>query len=163
MSARLRQVMLVLGVIGLGIAIYLTYVHYSGIKVLCTAGNSCTKVQTSQWAELDGVPVALLGLIGYVGVVASLLAPDGEEARLATVALTLIGFGFSAYLTYREKYSIHAYCEWCLSSAGILTLLLIGSVTRYLLGPTVPDTPEPSQAPAAVGVRRRSAVGANKR
>ena len=163
MSTRLRQLMLVLGVIGLGIAIYLTYVHYSGIKVLCTAGNSCTKVQTSQWAELDGVPVALLGLIGYVGVVASLLAPDGEEARLATVGLTLIGFGFSAYLTYREKYSIHAYCEWCLSSAAILTLLLIGSVTRYLLGPTIPDTPEPSQAPAAAGVRRRSAVGANKR
>ena len=70
---------------------------------------------------------------------ASLLAPDGEEARLATVGLTLIGFGFSAYLTYRELFSIHAVCEWCASSAVILTLLVIASVTRYLLGPGVPE------------------------
>jgi uncharacterized membrane protein len=171
MSARLRRVMLVLSVIGLGIAIYLTYVHYSGTQPLCTAGGSCLKVQTSQWSKLVGIPVSLLGLIGYIGIVASLLAPDGEEAQLATLGLTLVGFGFSAYLTYRELFSIHAVCEWCASSAVILTLLLIGSVTRYLLGPTVPDPPEPPEppeTPAATGSgarrgRRTSAtVGAHK-
>ena len=168
MSTRLRRVMLVLGVIGLGIAIYLTYVHYSGIQPICTAGGSCIKVQTSQWAKLDGVPVSLMGLIGYVAILASLLAPDGEETQLATIGLTLVGFGFSAYLTYRELFSIHAVCEWCASSAVILTLLLIGSVTRYLLGPTAPRAPEPSELPPAPGpgARRRrgpATVGAEKR
>jgi uncharacterized membrane protein len=133
-SAKLRRVMIALAIIGLGVATYLTYVHYAGIKPACTAGQSCIKVQTSQWSKLDGIPVALLGLIGYIGILATLLGPDREELRLATLGLTLIGFGFSAYLTYRELFSIHAVCEWCASSAVILTLLLAGSVTRYLLG-----------------------------
>jgi uncharacterized membrane protein len=138
-SGPLRRVMIALCVIGLGVAIYLTYVHYSGIQPVCTAGGSCIKVQTSQWSRLAGVPVALLGLIGYVGILASLLAPDREETRLATLGLTLIGFGFSAYLTYRELFSIHAVCEWCASSAVILTLLLIGAAMRYVLTPTGPS------------------------
>ena len=134
----LRRVMIALTVVGLGVAIYLTYVHYAGIKPACTAGQSCIKVQTSQWSRVDGVPVALLGLIGYVGILASLLLPDREETRLATLGLTLIGFGFSAYLTYRELFSIHAVCEWCASSAVIMTVLLGCAVARYVTGPGAP-------------------------
>jgi uncharacterized membrane protein len=126
--------MLALAVIGLAVAAYLTYVHYSGVKPACTAGQSCLKVQTSQWSRLAGVPVALIGLIGYVTILASLLLPDREETRLGTLGLTLIGFGFSAYLTYRELFSIHAVCEWCASSAVIMTLLLGCSIARYLRG-----------------------------
>ncbi len=147
MSVKLRRVMIALAAIGLGVAAYLTYVHYAGIKPACTAGQSCVKVQTSQWSKLDGVPVALLGLIGYVGILGTLLAPDREELRLATLGLTLVGFGFSAYLTYRELFSIHAVCEWCASSAVILTLLLAGSVTRYLLGGDQPPRVEPTAPP----------------
>ena len=47
---------------GLGVASYLTYVHYSGISPLCTRGGSCLKVQTSVYSKLAGVPVALMGL-----------------------------------------------------------------------------------------------------
>ncbi|HEY5318222.1 MAG TPA: vitamin K epoxide reductase family protein, partial [Solirubrobacteraceae bacterium] len=127
----LRRVMLGLTVLGVALAAYLTYVHYAGIKPACTAGESCIKVQTSQWSRLDGVPVALIGLIGYVFILGSLLVPDREESRLATLGLTLIGFGFSAYLTYRELYSIHAVCEECATSAVFLTLLLAGAVSLY--------------------------------
>ena len=127
--------MIVLALVGLGVAAYLTYVHYAGIKPACTAGGSCIKVQTSQWSKLGGVPVALLGLLGYIGILASLVAPDRDETRLATLGLTLIGFGFSAYLTYRELFSIHAVCEWCASSAVIMTVLLGCAVARYLNGP----------------------------
>jgi len=128
--------MLALVVLGLGVATYLTYVHYAGIKPACTAGQSCVKVQTSQWSKLDGVPVALIGLIGYVVILATLLARDREEARLATLGLTLIGFGFSAYLTYRELFSIHAMCEWCASSAVIMTVLLCCAIARYVRTPS---------------------------
>ena len=59
MSARtLRITLLALTLIGLGVASYLTYVHYAGIKPACTAGESCTKVQTSQYSKLAGVPVS---------------------------------------------------------------------------------------------------------
>jgi uncharacterized membrane protein len=135
--------MIVLAVIGLGVAIYLTYIHYAGINPACTAGQSCIKVQTSVWSKVAGVPVALLGLIGYVFILGSLLAPDREESRIATLGLTVIGFAFSAYLTYRELFSIHAVCEWCASSAVIMTLLLIGSITRYLLGDPLPPAHGP--------------------
>jgi uncharacterized membrane protein len=128
-----------LAVVGLGVAIYLTYIHYAGIKPVCTAGTSCLRVQSSVWSKLAGVPVALMGLIGYVGILASLVVPDREQTRQATLVLTLIGFGFSAYLTYRELFSIHAICEWCASSAVILTLLTICASIRYVIG----DTPRP--------------------
>ena len=130
MSARtLRIILIVLTVAGLGVASYLTYVHYSGIKVLCTGHGSCAKVQTSQYSKLAGVPVALIGLIGYAGILASLLLPESETTRFATV-----GFGFSAYLTYRELFSIHAICEWCVSSAVIMTLIVCLSIWRFLRG-----------------------------
>lgn len=149
MSRTLRRVMLVLAVVGVGLATYLTVVHYAGINPACTAGQSCIKVQTSQWSKLAGIPVALLGLIGYIAIVGTLLAPDREETRVGTLGLTLMGFLFSAYLTYREAFSIHAYCEWCLTSAGVMTVLLILSITRYLRGGD--ETFEPPSHGAAVG------------
>jgi uncharacterized membrane protein len=126
--------MLVLTLVGLGVASYLTYVHYAGINPVCTAGGSCLKVQTSIYSKLAGVPVALMGLIGYVAIMASLLAPEDERSRFATMALTVVGFGFSAYLTYRELFSIHAVCEQCASSAAILTVLMFLSIWRFLRG-----------------------------
>jgi uncharacterized membrane protein len=147
-----------LGLIGLAVAAYLTYVHYSGIQPACTAGGSCLKVQTSQWSLLAGVPVALIGLIGYIAIMASLLAPDREETRLITLGLTLMGFGFSAYLTYRELFSIHAICEWCASSAVILTLLLGCAVARYLIGPSSTEVSSQSEVPEPVPTRPQSAT-----
>jgi uncharacterized membrane protein len=135
MSARtLKITLVVLTVIGLGVASYLTYVHYAGIKPVCTAGGSCAKVQTSIYSKLAGVPVALIGLIGYVAILASLLVPETETSRFATVAFTVVGFGFSAYLTYRELFSIHAICEWCASSAVIMTVLMCLATWRFLRG-----------------------------
>src|SRR6202035_279734 len=134
----LKVTMIVLTVVGLGLASYLTYVHYSGIKPACSLGGSCELVQTSAYSHLAGVPVALMGLIGYVSILLLLLLPETETTRFATVAVTTVGFGFSAYLTYRELFSIHAICEWCVSSAVIMTALLICAVIRYLGAPGAP-------------------------
>jgi uncharacterized membrane protein len=139
MSARaLRITLLTLTVVGVGVATYLTYIHYAGIKPLCGKnGGGCEIVQTSEYAKLAGVPVALIGLIGYVAILASLLAPENETTRFATVALTVVGFGFSMYLTGREAFSIHHWCEWCLSSAGIITVITGLSIWRFLRGGVV--------------------------
>jgi uncharacterized membrane protein len=135
MSSRtLRVVMLVLSTIGLGVASYLTYVHYTGSPILCLKGGGCETVQHSAYSKLIGVPVALIGLLGYIGILATLLAPDSETTRLGSVTFVLVGFGFSMYLTGRELFSIHAICPWCVSSATIMTLLAILSVWRFLLG-----------------------------
>ncbi len=144
MSSRaLRITMIALATIGLGVASYLTYVHYADINPVCTS-SSCLKVQTSVYSKLAGVPVAVLGLIGYVAILGSLLIPESETSRLATLVFTLSGFGFSAYLTYRELFSIHAVCEWCASSAGIMTILTCLAVWRFLRGErSIHESPRP--------------------
>jgi uncharacterized membrane protein len=152
--------MTVLALLGIALATYLTIVHYAGLKPACTAGQACVKVQTSQWSELAGVPVALIGLIGYIVIVAALLAPDREETRLAVLGLTMIGFGFSAYLTYRELFSIHAICEECATSAVFMTILLVCAVYRYLttndeIQPLPEAAPLPSRGPAPRAGRDR--------
>ncbi len=129
---RLRLAMVVIAILAIALTAYLTYIHYAGLKPACTAGQSCIKVQTSQWSKLDGIPVALIGLVGYVAMLATLLAPDREETRLALLGMSLIGFGFSAYLTYRELFSIHAVCEECATSAVLVTILLVCSIIRYV-------------------------------
>ena len=75
MSGRLRAAAIACAVLGLGIAGYLTYVHYAGISPVCEIAHGCEKVQTSEWSKLAGVPVALLGLIGYAAILAALLVP----------------------------------------------------------------------------------------
>jgi uncharacterized membrane protein len=159
----LLRVMLVLTVIGLADATYLSVVHYADIKVLCAGkGNPCETVQSSKYSFLAGVPVALIGAIGYLLILIALLMRDREETRLAVLTFTVFGFGFSAYLTYRETFTITGhpiYCEWCVGSAVILTVLLILSVLRYLKSPLPghrspplaadgpPDEPVPDPAP----------------
>jgi uncharacterized membrane protein len=131
---RLRIAAIVLALIGLGIASYLTYVHYEGLHPVCGLGGDCEKVQTSEYSKLAGVPVALLGLIGYAVILASLFVP-GEEALIAAALTALVGFGFSAYLTYRELFTIDAICPWCVASAIVMTLLAIVTTGRLLLSP----------------------------
>jgi uncharacterized membrane protein len=151
--------MIVLAVVGLGVASYLTYVHYAGIKPACTAGESCTKVQTSVYSKLVGVPVALIGLVGYIAILGSLLAPENENTRLATMVLTVVGFGFSAYLTYRELFSIHAICEWCASSAVIMTVLVCLATWRFLRGEVTSAGEGSIDGPALPGSDPATPVG----
>ena len=132
---RLRQVAIALALIGLGVAGYLTYIHYEGIKPVCGLGGDCEKVQTSEWADLAGVPVALLGLLGYAGILVTLFI-EREEALIAGALIAFVGVGFSAYLTYRELFSIDAICPWCVASAVIMTLLAIVTTARLLRAPS---------------------------
>ena len=123
--------MLIIGCIGWGIAAYLTYVHYEGLHPVCLAHGGCEQVQSSRYAKLAGIPVATIGLVGYTLILGS-LALRGELGRLAGVALTLSGWGFSAYLTYRELFTIDAVCQWCVGSAVAMTALVVLAAVRYL-------------------------------
>jgi uncharacterized membrane protein len=137
---RLRLATAVLAAIGAGIAGYLTYIHYAGINPVCISGSGgCEKVQSSRWSELAGIPVAVLGLAGYVAILLSLALPE-DLGQLAAALLSLVGAGFSLYLTYTELFEIHAICQWCVASAVLMVLLAIVSVARVLAG-----APEPAR------------------
>jgi uncharacterized membrane protein len=140
----LRATLIVIAAIGMCWAVYLTYVHYSGTTPLCSLkGDPCAQVQKSRYSELAGVPVALIGAIGYLVILGSLLISDGERGRFATAAVTLGGFGFSAYLTYREVFTLHKICEDCVASAVIMTILMCLSVWRFLRGDRLPAAAAP--------------------
>ena len=119
---------------GLAIAAYLTAIHYADAAPVCAVAHGCATVQQSDYAELAVVPVALLGLGGYIAILVSLVR-DGEAWRTATAFLALAGFGFSVWLTYVEVVKLDAICIWCVGSAICMTLLAALSVARVLSAP----------------------------
>jgi uncharacterized membrane protein len=128
----LRVAVAVLALLGLAVAGYLTYVHYAELEPICAGGGGgCERVQNSSYAELAGVPVALLGLAGYALILLSLWVP-GDTGRVAGALFALIGFGLSAYLTWLELFEIDAICQWCVVSAVLMTALALITGRRVL-------------------------------
>ena len=117
-----------LALLGLAISIYLTYVHYAGIEPVCSSISNCERVQTSEYADLAGIPVAVLGIVGYAAILASLRMRADVTALLSYLAVA-----FSAYLTWAELFKIDAICQWCVASA-ILTLVIAVLATLRALG-----------------------------
>ncbi len=130
-SRPLAVAIALVSVLGIAVAGYLTVIHYTGASSICAVVHGCEVVQKSDWSKLAGVPVALLGLIGYVALLGSLFV-RGELGLLAGAAIALGGFGFSMYLTYREAVSIEAWCMWCVISAILMTILAILTTARLL-------------------------------
>lgn len=132
----------VLVVAGLLVAGYLSYVETQSVEAVCGPVGDCNAVQSSSYATLFGVlPVGVLGFAGYVAILAAWLVArlrtgdSALRARQAVLAMTVFGTLFSVYLTYLELYVIKAVCAWCLTSAVIITLLMLVN--------TVPALPEP--------------------
>jgi len=125
---RLRRAILVLAALGAAIAGYLTYTHLAHVSVACVTGG-CETVQTSRYAELAGVPVAALGLAGYL-VIAASAASRADLARAIGLAAALGGLAFALYLVYVQVGVLHALCQWCLASDGVLTLLAVATALR---------------------------------
>jgi uncharacterized membrane protein len=157
---RLHRMAVVLAVLGVAIAGYLTWVHYAGVEPLCAGGaGGCERVQSSPYADLAGIPVALLGLAGYVAILVALLAP-GEAARLVGAGLALAGMAFSAYLVYLQLAVIDAICQWCIASDLLMAALAVVAVARVLTAPAAHAVP-PSVAPRAQRHGTESRAGAS--
>ena len=133
-GAFLRRATAAVALAGLGIAAYLTIVHYTGAAPACAIAHGCEVVQSSAYAKLAGIPVALLGLLGYAAILASLVRDD-ETARTVTALLALGGAGFSAWLTYVEVARLDAICIWCVGSAICMTMLAGLSAVRLVAAP----------------------------
>ena len=117
---------------GAGVAGYLTYVHYRPAALICTGGGGCEAVQESEYAEIVGIPVALLGLVAYVAVL-GLVAWDSELARTIAAAIALAAVGFAAYLVVVQAFAIEAWCVWCLvNDLAVVPALAVLTVWRVL-------------------------------
>jgi uncharacterized membrane protein len=129
----------ILAVMGLGIATYLAYVEISHVEAICGPIGGCNFVQSSPYARILGIPVAVLGVLYYLAI-GVLWAGQRSSARewanrsvLGLLGLAFIGTLFSIYLTILEVFVVRAICTWCLSSAVVATvlmLLIVVAVTR---------------------------------
>lgn len=130
----------ILALVGLGIALYMTYVETTRVQAFCGPIGDCNTVQQSRYARVFGfLPVGLLGAIGYLAILVSWLiyrygpAPLKTWSGLALWGMALFGIIFSIYLTFLEPFVIGATCMWCIGQAIVMTLMMW--VTTFLAQP----------------------------
>jgi uncharacterized membrane protein len=126
----LRLAVAVVATAGIGVAAYLTWVHYNPEALVCTQGGGCETVQRSHYAVLLGVPIAIYGLAAWL-VVLALVIWDSALARLLVAAVALVSVVFAVYLVILQLAVIDAVCVWCLANDVVLVpLLALLSVLR---------------------------------
>jgi uncharacterized membrane protein len=135
----------VLCLFGLAVATYLTLTHFdSSVPLSCPAGGgfvNCAKVTTSPQSEIFGIPVAVLGLVYFLPMLA-LNVPAAwrsvdRRVHLARLALAVVGIGMVLYLVSAELFVIGNLCLWCTSVHVVTFLLFVVVVTST---PAVLDT-----------------------
>ena len=134
----------VLSAVGVALAGYLTIVHFRESLLVCSGISDCETVQTSQYAEILGIPVALLGLICFVALfglaIVRIFQPERADIITMIMFVMVVGsIGFYIYLTYLELFVIDAICQWCVASSLVMIGML---VTESILLRRVLSIPE---------------------
>lgn len=137
--------------LGVLVSGYLSVKRLTGGNLACSRWAQCDVVNNSVYAKIYGVPVAFIGLAGYLVLLALALAalkasgPTQRKLLTASFVLALGGFAFSVYLTYIELFVLEAICNWCVASATLITLLTVvgGLNLRWMPG----ESPDKSSVP----------------
>ena len=126
----LRTMLVVLSVAGAAVSAYVLVARWTSTGLLCSTGG-CETVQSSEYAELLGVPVAGLGLVGYLLIGAASLAPRPVCAHRHGVA-RVGAAAFGGYLLVIQLVVIDAVCDWCLVSDAITSAIAVIAVARLV-------------------------------
>jgi len=132
-----RMAIAILALLGLSVGLYM-WAYAAGLtgSVICGVGN-CEAVQNSEYSRIAGIPVAAFGVLGYSLLLVSALLglqPGFRSSRLIPGVLFwggAAGVLFSGYLTYLEAFVIHAWCQWCVSSAIIMVLAFLAAIPEF--------------------------------
>lgn len=138
-----RMAVALLALVGFFIALYLLFYAQGAFGTLLCGEGGCETVQSSEYAVFAGVPVPLIGVIGYALLLGTALAglqPGPGRSRGLAIAIFLLAsaaFAFSMYLTGIEAFVLNAWCRWCIASAVVATLIFVAAlpeVRRVLRG-----------------------------
>ena len=123
-----------LALVGLLLSLYLWLWKIGVVGVLVCGTGTCERVQTSSYSVILGLPVALIGVLGYLALlVVSIVgiqprwSGDPVPTQLL-VALSGAGVLFTIYLSYIEGFVLNAWCRWCLGSAAIIAAIFATAV-----------------------------------
>lgn len=140
MEKRLYQFSILLAVIGIAVSVYMTIFKLTANESMCLGNGGCNTVNNSRYSEVSGIPVALIGVVGYAAILATLLLEKRNaffksNSTLIVFGMALTGFIFTVYLIYVEIYLIKALCPFCVTSQVTMTILFILSVIRLVRQP----------------------------
>jgi len=140
MEKRLSQLAIILTIIGLLVSIYMTIYKITSNDSMCIGSGDCKTVNASRYAEVYGIPVAVLGIAGYSAILAVLFLGRRpgflqQNGTLLFFGLSLTGFLFTLYLIFVEVALIKAYCPFCITSQTAMTLIFIISVIQLVRQP----------------------------
>ena len=140
MEIRLRQITIALAILGLLVATYMTVYKLTDNDAMCIGSGGCSVVNASRYSEVNGIPVALIGVGGYAAILALLFLERRpgffqENGTMILFGISLVGFLFTLYLIFVEIVLIKAYCPFCLTSQAVMTIIFILSVTRLIRQP----------------------------
>lgn len=137
MGNRLSQLAIALSIIGLLVSIYMTIYKITSNDAMCVGSKDCSVVNASPYSEVKGIPVAVIGVAGYL----ALLGVQWLERRpgwfqqngtMVFFALSVTGFLFTLYLIFLEVALIKAYCPFCIASQAAMVLIFLISVIRLI-------------------------------
>ena len=140
MDKRLKQVIVGFAVLGLLVSIYMTIYKLTNNESMCIGSGGCSIVNASGYSEVNGIPVAAIGVFGYLSILAFLVLENRpgffqENGSMVLFGVTLIGFLFTVWLIYVEVALIKAYCPFCITSQITMTIIFILTVVRVLKQP----------------------------
>jgi uncharacterized membrane protein len=138
--SRIEITLVTLAIIGLLVSIYMTIYKITSNDSMCIGSGDCKTVNASRYAEVYGIPVAVLGVAGYSAILAVLLLGQRpgflqQNETLLFFGLSLTGFLFTLYLIFVEVALIKAYCPFCITSQTAMTLIFIISVIQLVRQP----------------------------
>ena len=141
MNKSLYRFSITLAVLGTLVSIYMTIFKLTENQKMCLGNGGCSVVNSSSYSEVSGIPVALVGVGGYLAILAFLFLENRfkffeQNGTLIVFGLSLIGFLFTLYLIYVELALIHALCPFCITSQITMTILFILSVIRLVRQPS---------------------------
>jgi uncharacterized membrane protein len=149
----------VLAVVGTGIALYMAFVEVTGTEAICGPVGDCNRVQLSPYAAIAGVPVGVLGVVGYVVLgglsIAARIWSERGVVSLLVWGMAAAGVAFSIYLTFLEPFVIGATCMWCINSALVMTLILVAATpaaARFRQAPHAAPSPRAGRSRQKVTV-----------
>jgi uncharacterized membrane protein len=143
MEKRLTQLTIAFILVGLLVSIYMTIYKFTDEQTqgaMCVGSKDCSVVNASRYSEVNGVPVAVVGVGGYASLLGLLWLGTRpgffqQNGSMIFFGVSLIGFLFTVYLIYVEIALIKAYCPFCITSQVSMTIIFILAVIRLIKQP----------------------------
>jgi uncharacterized membrane protein len=132
---RLYAVAAIVALFGLADGIYLTIEHVTGRTAQCIASSGCQDVLSSKYAAMGPIPLASLGALAYFTAFSTALLAAFGYAKCSALFAWLVGlmFAMTLWLLYLQACVLHAFCDYCLFSAGVTTVLTVIAIVNAFL------------------------------